>query len=165
MTEKDLNEEVKEEACNCGHDHEGHHHHDHEGECGCEHGHEHHHEHEGECGCSHKHQEEAEEVEEIEIDEEEFEDFDIITLTLDDDTELECAVMNIFEVEGQSYIALLPLDGEEEDRDVLLYRFKELEDDEIEINMIETEEEFDKVAEIYYELNEEYDDEEGEDEE
>ena len=32
-----------------------------------------------------------------------------VTLTLDNDEELECAVLSIFEAEGQEYIALLPL--------------------------------------------------------
>ena len=33
-----------------------------------------------------------------------------VTLTLDNDEELECAVLTIFETAGQEYIALLPLD-------------------------------------------------------
>ena len=33
-----------------------------------------------------------------------------ITLTLDDDTEIECAILTVFPVEKQEYIALLPLD-------------------------------------------------------
>ena len=31
-----------------------------------------------------------------------------ITLTLDDDTEVECAILTIFPVDAQEYIALLP---------------------------------------------------------
>ena len=33
-----------------------------------------------------------------------------ITLTMDDDTEVECAILTIFPVENKEYIALLPLD-------------------------------------------------------
>ena len=33
-----------------------------------------------------------------------------VTLTLENDEELECAVLTIFETDGQEYIALLPLD-------------------------------------------------------
>ncbi len=33
-----------------------------------------------------------------------------ITLTMDDDTEVECAVLTIFPVDSTEYIALLPLD-------------------------------------------------------
>ena len=46
-----------------------------------------------------------------------------VTLTLDDDTELECAVITIFEADGHDYIALLPLEGEDfEDGSVYLYQ-------------------------------------------
>ena len=45
-----------------------------------------------------------------------------VTLTLDDDTELECAVITIFEADGHDYIALLPLEGEDfEDGSVYCY--------------------------------------------
>ena len=37
-----------------------------------------------------------------------------VTLTLDDDTEVDCLVVSIFEAEnGQDYIALLPTEGPE----------------------------------------------------
>ena len=34
-----------------------------------------------------------------------------VTLTLDDDTELECVVLTIFEAGDREYIALLPMEG------------------------------------------------------
>ena len=45
-----------------------------------------------------------------------------VTLTLENDTELECAVLAIFEAEGTDYIALLPMDedGESDDGQVYL---------------------------------------------
>lgn len=93
-------------------------------------------------------------------------EMDIIYLTLEDDSELECEVLGIFEVEEKSYIALLPV-GEEE---VLLYGYKELEDEEFDLESIEDEEEFDVVSEAFYALfsdDEDFDDfdEEEEDEE
>ena len=54
-----------------------------------------------------------------------------VTLTLDNDETLECAVLTIYEAAGRQYIALLPLDenGEEsEESDVYIYRFSETED-------------------------------------
>ena len=50
---------------------------------------------------------------------------DVVTLTLDDDEDIECAIVTTFEVESKEYIALLPLDedGEAEDNDVWIYRF------------------------------------------
>ena len=35
-----------------------------------------------------------------------------VTLTLDDDTTLECIVINIFQAGDKEYIALLPMEGE-----------------------------------------------------
>ena len=48
-----------------------------------------------------------------------------ITLTMDDDTEVECAILTIFPVENREYIALLPLDenGQNETGEVYLYSF------------------------------------------
>lgn len=50
-----------------------------------------------------------------------------ITLTLDDDTEVECAILTIFPVDAQEYIALLPLDenGQNQNGEVYLYRFSQ----------------------------------------
>ena len=50
-----------------------------------------------------------------------------VTLTLDNDEELECAVLGIFEADSRDYIALLPLDenGDDEDSQVYLYRYIE----------------------------------------
>ncbi len=80
-----------------------------------------------------------------------------VTLTLDDDTELECAVVAIFPVQDRDYIALLPLDDESEE--VFLYRFKQSGDD-LELENIEDDEEFEIVADAYDQL---VDDEEFED--
>lgn len=93
----------------------------------------------------------------------EHEDMDVIYLTLDDDTELECAVLGIFEVEDKEYIALLPIDDEE----VLLYEYKELEDEEFDLLPIE-EEDFELVSEAFnalYSDDDEEDDEEEDDDE
>ena len=70
---------------------------------------------------------------------------EIIVLTLEDDTELECLILGIFEVEDDEYIALQPI-GEEE---VLLYRYNELGDEDFELIPIENKEEFDIVAEAF----------------
>lgn len=51
-----------------------------------------------------------------------------VTLTLDDDSEVTCAILTIFPAGGKEYIALLPLneDGENEDGEVYLYRYLEM---------------------------------------
>ena len=53
-----------------------------------------------------------------------------ITLTMDDDTEVECAILTIFPVENKEYIALLPLDenGQNETGEVYLYSFSRTAD-------------------------------------
>ena len=53
---------------------------------------------------------------------------EIMTITLEDGTEVDCAIIAIFPVEEKDYIALLPLDGNEEEGEVFLYEFKENED-------------------------------------
>ncbi len=88
------------------------------------------------CGCGHDHDHDMEELNE---------ELDTITLTLDDDTELQCSILGVFDVEGiedKEYIALLP----ENDETVLIYQYKELEDEEIELLTIEDDDEFDKVS-------------------
>ena len=52
-----------------------------------------------------------------------------VTLTLDNDEVVECAVLTIYEADEREYIALLPLneDGENEDGDVFIYRYKEVD--------------------------------------
>ena len=57
------------------------------------------------------------------------ENHNTITLTLDDDTEIECAILTVFPVDAQEYIALLPLDenGQNQDGEVYLYKFSRTE--------------------------------------
>lgn len=99
---------------------------------------EHDHIHDENCGCGEDH---------------DFEEMDIITLTLDDNSELECGIIGVFEVENEKrdYIALISL----EDERVLLYRYIEIEGEEegvFELGSIETDEEFDNVSNIFHEI-------------
>ena len=74
---------------------------------------EHTHDHDCNCGCN--------------------EEQDTVTLTLEDGSELECAVLAIFPAGNNQYIALVPVDEdpESEEGDVYLYRFTEFENGEI----------------------------------
>lgn len=85
--------------------------------------------------------------------EEEFE-YDVIGIPLEDGTELNCIVIDIFDVEGEKYIALIPED-EIEDGDVILFKYAELSDEEVELTEIEEDEEFAKVSEAFSKLNDE----------
>ena len=84
---------------------------------------------------------------------EEYEDA-TVSMTLEDGTELECDVVAIFEVDGQDYIALLPdkvIDGYEEN-EVFLYRYTELEGEDIKLEPIDDEEEYEAVADAFDEI-------------
>ena len=83
-----------------------------------------------------------------------------VTLTLENDEELECAVLTIFESDGREYIALLPLDenGDSDDGQVYLYRFIDNgEDDEPGLENILEDEEFERVSEAFNDWMEEQD--------
>ena len=80
--------------------------------------------------------------------------FDQVTLTLDDDSELVCDVIATFpaKVNGQEqmYIALLPTDATP-DSEIYLYRFLENGED-IDLQNIEDDEEFEIVSDAFDEL-------------
>lgn len=77
-----------------------------------------------------------------------------VTLTLDDDTVVECAILTIFPVNGKDYIALLPLDesGDNEDGEVFLYRYSEDENEEPSLTNIDDDDEYELVADAFDEL-------------
>lgn len=83
---------------------------------------------------------------------------DIVTLTLDDGTELQCSILSIFPVDDKEYIALLPID--EESEEVFIYRFIDTGDDEPILENIEDDDEFEAVADAFDEMldSEEFDD-------
>ena len=47
-----------------------------------------------------------------------------VTLTLDDDSEIECVVLNIFSAGDREYIALLPMEGAESEEGTVTARQK-----------------------------------------
>ena len=79
-----------------------------------------------------------------------------VTLTLDDDTDVTCAVINIFPAGDKQYIALLPLDenGENQNGEVYLYRFYEDEHGNPNLDNIETDEEYQTAADAFNKLAE-----------
>ena len=90
-----------------------------------------------------------------------------VTLTLDDDTEVECVVLTIFNAGEREYIALLPVEGaDSEEGEVYLYRYSETEDGEPALDNIEDDDEYEAVADAFDELldAQEYDELVGEDE-
>ena len=83
-----------------------------------------------------------------------------VTLTLENDEELECAVLTIFETDGREYIALFPLDenGDNDDGQVYLYRFIDNgEEEEPDLENILDDEEFERASEAFSDWMEEQD--------
>ena len=73
-----------------------------------------------------------------------------VTLTLDDDTEVECIVITIFEAAGKDYIALLPIEDENEDEgEVYLYRYSEDAEGNPILENIESDDEYEVVADRF----------------
>lgn len=77
-----------------------------------------------------------------------------VTLDLDDGTQVECEILTIFDVNGQDYIALLPLseDNDEEGEEVFIYRYSEDEEGNPSLDNIEDDEEYEAVADRFDEL-------------
>lgn len=99
------------------------------------------------CTCEHDHDHEHE--------------HQTVTLTLEDNTELVCEIIDLFEIDGQEYIALLhPVE-----ETALLYRFEEFEDGEIEIQNIDDHDEYELVSTKFLALQEEYEVGDGDSEE
>lgn len=73
-----------------------------------------------------------------------------ITIQFENGEEALCDVLCLFETDEHEYIALLPEDGEE----VFLYRYEE-QDGAIALDNIETDEEYEQVAEIFEAILEE----------
>ncbi len=72
---------------------------------------------------------------------------DTVTLMLDNDEQVECAVITIFEAADREYIALLPLDNE--DGEVYLYRYSEDANGEPSLDNIESDEEYEIVSDAF----------------
>lgn len=79
-----------------------------------------------------------------------------VTLTLDSGEVLECAILTIFPAGDNQYIALLPLNenGENEDGEVFLYRFKEVDGNPT-LENIEDDEEYEIAADAFDEYMDE----------
>lgn len=74
-----------------------------------------------------------------------------VTLTLEDDSELECVVLTTLDAGGKKYMALLPMreEGDEEEGEVFLYRYTQSEDGLPVLDNIESDEEYDIAAEAF----------------
>lgn len=72
-----------------------------------------------------------------------------VTLDLDDGSQLECQILTIFDADNQNYIALVPVDNDEE---VIFYRYFEDEEGNPSLENIDSDDEFDAVSDRFDEL-------------
>ncbi len=75
-----------------------------------------------------------------------------VTVYLDNGDEMECQVLTIYEANKQDYVALLPVDENEnpiEDADVYIYRYHEDENGDPILENIETDEEWEIASDRF----------------
>ncbi|MBR1757771.1 MAG: DUF1292 domain-containing protein [Lachnospiraceae bacterium] len=89
----------------------------------------------------------------------------IVTLTLDDGSELDCEIYAIYEAGGRDYIALVPIDSDSEE--VFFYRYIEDEDGNPSLENIEDDDEYEIALDAFDEIldDEEFAETFGDDEE
>ena len=82
------------------------------------------------------------------------EEHDTITLTFEDGTEEECLVLDYVEVDGKTYVSLLPMSYEEDEEEegCYLYQFDESEEGEPILGYIEDDDVLKKVMDAFAEL-------------
>jgi hypothetical protein len=77
-------------------------------------------------------------------------DYATVTLSLDDGSQCECAIIRIFPAGDRNYIALLPLEGEAAANDeVYLYRYTENDGSEPTLENIDSDDEYEIVSEAF----------------
>ena len=78
-----------------------------------------------------------------------------VTLDLDDGSSMECQILTIFEADDRDYIALLPVDENEQpndDAEVFIYRYSEDADGNPSLENIEDDDEYEVVSDRFDEL-------------
>lgn len=77
-------------------------------------------------------------------------EYSTVTLSLDDGTELECAIIRTFPAGDKNYIALLPIAAiDEEESEVYLYRFSLDSNNEPVLENIDSDEEYEIVSDAF----------------
>ena len=98
--------------------------------------------HDEDCGCGHDHEHDDCDCE------------DTMIITLDDGTELECAVLDLFNYKGDDYIFLFPLDVKEEEEYVYPYKYIEHENGvDVDLEVVD-DAIIDELMEEFYNKNE-----------
>lgn len=80
---------------------------------------------------------------------------DTMTLELDNGNTLECIILQVFKIDEQEYIALLPQNdkgGVDEDAQIYLYRLRRSGKDDIILDNIQDDEEFEMASDYFNEM-------------
>ena len=75
----------------------------------------------------------------------------MITITMDDNSEVNCIVVDIFEFNGKEYIALLPDEDSEVEEEIFILNYVE-DGEEVDLSEIEDEDEFNEVSAHFQEI-------------
>lgn len=77
------------------------------------------------------------------------EEYEVINIPVSDGTEKEFAIMDTFEVEGKTYMAVSLVQEDEILEGVYLYRYQDAEDGEVVVEQISDPTEYEKVTQAY----------------
>ena len=77
-------------------------------------------------------------------------EIEMIDVDFEDGSTCSCEVIAKFDVGDSTYAALLPVDDEE--ADILVYRYIELNEEEVDLQEIDDENEFNRVADVLDEI-------------
>ena len=92
------------------------------------------------------------------FDDEVMDGYETIMLTDEDGNEAEFAVIDAVEADGASYILVLEADLlDDEDAEAMILKKTSEDGDDVSYELIEDDEEFDKVADLFAQNNEDYD--------
>lgn len=80
------------------------------------------------------------------------EEYDVISIPVSDGTEREFAIMDTFEYEGQGYMAVSLIEGDEIMEGVYIYRYQDEEDGDVVVEQITAPAEYKKVIKFYEQM-------------
>ena len=79
-------------------------------------------------------------------------EYEVINIPISDGTEREFAIMDTFEVEGQNYMAVSLIEGDEIQEGVYIYRYQNAEDGDVIVEKITAPAEYKKVSKAYEQM-------------
>lgn len=80
------------------------------------------------------------------------EEYEVISIPVSDGTEREFAIMDTFEYDGQGYLAVSLIEGDEIVEGVYIYRYHNAEDDDVVVEQITAPAEYKKVTKFYEQM-------------